>query len=58
MNKRDVVLGLINDQANRDYVSAAFFMHFNPSDHQGQPAINKHLEFFRYTNMDFVKIQY
>ena len=33
-------------------------MHFAPQYHQGQAAIDKHLEFFRYTGMDFVKIQY
>jgi uroporphyrinogen decarboxylase len=33
-------------------------MHFDPSYHRGQSAIDKHLEFFRYTGMDFVKIQY
>jgi uroporphyrinogen decarboxylase len=33
-------------------------MHFDPTYHQGQPAINKHLEYFNATGMDFVKIQY
>ena len=40
------------------YVPAAFFMHFDPAYHLGQAAIDKHLEYFRYTGMDFVKIQY
>ena len=33
-------------------------MHFDQDHHQGQPAIDKHLEFFKATGMDFLKIQY
>lgn len=58
MNKRDRILSLIHGNAPADYVPAAFFMHFDPADHIGQAAIDKHLEFFRATDMDFVKIQY
>jgi uroporphyrinogen decarboxylase len=58
MNHRDIVLSLVHNQAISDYVPAAFFMHFDPAHHQGQATINKHLEFFRHTGMDFVKIQY
>jgi len=39
-------------------VPAAFFLHFDPSFHKGQAAIDKHLEFFRFTDMDMVKIQF
>ena len=58
MNKRDAVLNLISSTAAPDYVPAAFFLHFDSAFHQGQAAIDKHLEFFRYTGMDFVKVQY
>lgn len=58
MNKRDRMLGLINDTAVPDFVPAAFFLHFDSAHHEGQAAIDKHLEFFRATKMDFVKIQY
>ena len=58
MNKRDTMLGLIHNAVLSDYVPAAFFLHFDSTYHQGQAAIDKHLEFFRSTNMDFVKIQY
>ncbi len=57
MNKRDTLLKLANNEAN-DYVPAAFFMHFDAAYQQGQAAIDKHLEFFRYTGMDLVKVQY
>jgi uroporphyrinogen decarboxylase len=58
MNRRDNLLNLIDNQAASDYVPAAFFMHFDAAHHQGQAAVDKHLEFFHQTGMDFVKIQY
>jgi len=58
MNKRDVVLSLLDEEKSPPYVPAAFFLHFDPAFHTGQAAIDKHLEYFRYTDMDFVKIQY
>lgn len=58
MNKRDKMLNLMRGQAQLNCIPAAFFMHFGPTARQGQAAIDKHLEFFRYTDMDFVKIQY
>ena len=58
MNKRERVLGLLDASGKQDYVPAAFFIHFDKACHQGQAAIDKHLEYFRYTGMDFVKIQY
>lgn len=58
MNKRDTMLSLIHGTASPEYIPAAFFLHFDNAYHQGQAAIEKHLEFFRATGMDFVKIQY
>jgi uroporphyrinogen decarboxylase len=58
MNKRDIMINLINGQNQRSIIPAAFFIHFSPEFHQGQAAIDKHIEYFRYTNMDFVKVQY
>ena len=58
MNKRETLLNLINGEDPPDYIPAAFFLHFDPAYHRGQAAIDKHLEFYRYTGMDFVKIQY
>ena len=57
-NKREVMLDLLNRNKPQEYTPAAFFLHFDKSQHRGQPAIDKHLEYFRYTDMDFVKIQY
>ena len=59
MNKRDRLLNLIHAEPGNDgYTPAAFFLHFGPDYQAGQAAIDRHLEFFRYTGMDFVKIQY
>ena len=57
-NKRDTMMALLDKGARQDYVPAAFFLHFDPAFHFGQPAVRKHLEYFRHTGMDFVKIQY
>jgi uroporphyrinogen decarboxylase len=58
MNKREAVLTVLEDYKPHDYVPAAFFIHFDEAHHRGGAAVSKHLEFFRYTHMDFVKIQY
>jgi uroporphyrinogen decarboxylase len=58
MNKRDAVLSLLDMSKPPKYIPAGFFLHFDPSCHHGQAAVDKHLEFFKYTGMDFVKIQF
>src|SRR5258708_36659361 len=58
MNKREVVLSLLDSKQPPPYVPAAFFLHFSPEYHAGQAAVDKHLEYFRHTGMDFVKIQH
>lgn len=58
MNKRDVMFSLLEAGSLPPYVPAAFFLHFPPEFREGQAAVEKHLEFFRTTGMDFVKIQY
>jgi uroporphyrinogen decarboxylase len=58
MNKRDVVLSLLDPNKTPAYTPAAFFTHFEPAFHSGQAAVEKHLEFFRATGMDIVKIQF
>ncbi len=58
MNKRDAMFSLLESDTTSPYVPAGFFLHFAPEYHTGQAAIDKHLEYFRYTGMDLVKIQY
>ncbi len=57
-NKRELVLGLLDKNEPCNYIPAGFFIHFDKECHTGQAAIDRHLEFFRFTEMDFVKIQY
>jgi uroporphyrinogen decarboxylase len=58
MNKRDAVLSILDESKPQEYIPAGFFIHFGAAYHKGPAAIDKHLEFFRHTGMDFVKIQY
>jgi uroporphyrinogen decarboxylase len=58
MNKRDLLFSVIDPKAKPIAVPAAFFLHFDPAYHLGQSAVDKHLEYFRYTDMDLVKIQF
>lgn len=58
MTKRDAVMAVVAGGEPRAYVPAAFFLHFPPECHLGQAAVDKHLEFFRFTGMDLMKIQY
>jgi len=56
--KREVLLSLLEPGRKPGYIPAAFFLHFDPAYHRGQAAVDKHLEYFRYTGMDLIKIQY
>ena len=58
IDKRAAVLSLLDADRKQEYTPAAFFLHFDPSCHRGQAAVDKHLEYFHYTGMDVVKIQY
>ena len=58
MNKRQMMLDLAAGKKTGTYVPAAFFLHFDEAHHRGRAAVDRHLEFFRATGMDFVKIQY
>ncbi len=57
-NKRDAMLQLLEKDARQEFIPAAFFIHFDKACHFGQAAVDKHIEYFRYTDMDFLKIQY
>jgi uroporphyrinogen decarboxylase len=58
MNKREKLLNWLDESQSPDYVPAAFFIHFPQEYQRGRAAIDKHLAYFHYTGMDFVKIQY
>ena len=55
-NKRELILSVLDQSKPNAYVPAAFFLHF---EHKlGAKAVQDHVNFFRATNMDIVKIQY
>jgi uroporphyrinogen decarboxylase len=58
MNKREDILSFLDPTYVPQTIPAAFFLHFDPAFHRGQAAVEKHLEYFHATGMDFVKIQY
>jgi uroporphyrinogen decarboxylase len=58
MNKRDQLLDLVHSGTAKGPIPAAFFLHFDPAYHPSRAAVQKHLEFFRFTGMDLVKVQY
>jgi uroporphyrinogen decarboxylase len=57
-NKRERMFQWLAGQTDPDYTPAAFFLHFGPEYKDGSAAARRHLEFFRHTDMDFVKIQF
>ena len=58
VNKRERMLQWLAGKSEAGYTPAAFFLHFDAEHKVGDAAATRHLEFFRYTDMDFVKIQY
>ena len=58
MAKRDDILNLVANGENPGYTPAAFFLHFPEEFHGGLASAEKHLEYFRYTGMDILKIQF
>ena len=58
MTKRDHILQLAERGLPGPHTPAAFFLHFPPECHTGRAAIEKHIEFFRATGSDILKIQY
>jgi uroporphyrinogen decarboxylase len=54
-SKRDLMLEVLNMEARPGYIPAGFFMHFGV---RGDAAVKAHLDYFRATGMDFVKIQF
>lgn len=53
-SKRDLMQEVLHMEAKPGYIPAGFFMHFGVT---GDAAVKAHLDHFRGTGMDFVKIQ-
>ena len=54
-SKRDLMEDVLQKGSKSDYVPAGFFMHFNK---KGDEAVKAHMNYFKATQMDFVKIQF
>lgn len=55
-SKRELIMSVLDQSKPNLYVPAAFFMHFH--NKLGDAAIQDHINFFKQTNMDIVKVQY
>lgn len=58
ISKRERMQQWLAGKGELNYTPAAFFLHFAPEYKVGSAAARRHLEFFRETDMDFVKIQF
>ena len=58
VNKRERMLQWLAGKTDPNYTPAAFFLHFGAEYKNGSAAAKRHLEYFRQTDMDFVKIQF
>jgi len=54
-SKRDLMMQVLDMSSKPVYIPAAFFMHFGVT---GDAAVKAHLDYFRASGMDFVKIQF
>jgi len=57
-SKRDLVMQVLDASGKPNYVPAAFFQHFPAGQHTGDAAIKAHLDYFRATGMDLLKVQF
>lgn len=55
-SKRERVLQVLDQSRPNEYVPAAFFLHFE--NKLGRKAVQDHKDFYRATDMDFVKVFY
>ena len=55
-NRRERILQVLDQSRPNEYVPAAFFLHFE--NKLGRKAVQDHKDFYRATNMDFVKVFY
>ncbi|MBM3763357.1 MAG: hypothetical protein FJW36_24355 [Acidobacteria bacterium] len=58
INKRRLMLDWLANKTTPNYTPAAFFLHFGADFKAGPAAATRHLEYFRQTGMDLLKIQF
>ncbi|WP_128548293.1 uroporphyrinogen decarboxylase family protein [Larkinella soli] len=57
-SRRELVMQVLDPSGRPNYVPAAFFLHFPPEQRTGDAAIRAHLDYFRATGMDLMKVQF
>lgn len=55
MNKRERVIAALEGKST-DHVPVGFWYHFPPQNQIGEACINAHIDYYRQTNQDFIKI--
>jgi len=58
VSKRERMMQWLAGKTDPGYTPAGFFLHFGPAYKNGLAAARRHMEFFRHTDMDFVKVQF
>lgn len=58
VNKRERMLQWLAGKTDPHYTPSAYFLHFGNDYKAGSAAARRHMEFFRQTGMDFVKVQF
>lgn len=58
MSKKEIMDAFLAGTLDENYVPAAFFIHFPGNAKVGEGAVKSHLEFFRNTNADILKVQF
>ncbi len=54
-SNRERMMNFMDNKASSNYIPGGFFMHFNK---KGDEAVKAHLDYYKATKMDFVKIQF
>lgn len=55
-NKRELLYQVLDQSRPNDYVPVFFNIHFK--EHEGEKAVQAHIDFFRTTHVDFVNVKY
>ncbi len=58
VDKREAIFNLLTTNDKQTYIPAGFFVHFGDGYRWGDAAVQRHLEYFKAIDMDFIKVQY
>lgn len=58
VNKREAVFGVLSGDKPQTYHPVGFFRHFGKGHKFGDVTVKTHMDYFIFTGIDFLKIQY